>query len=156
MFLKSHNPCPDPQCPYCALHCPYCGTTEIVLDPERGRIGCPACGVSEDMPAPEYIAARHREVLVLTGQTIAAWKARARQLSAPFHHRWATAMRYLNPVATAALARCDHLMIQGATCEEAMRQARADLPALQQCFEEHPELNTTGLLTGNAILDDWF
>ena len=155
MFMKSNHPCPDPEYPYGSLHCPYCGTTDLFLDPDQDRMSCPACGASEVLPAPAFIEERHRQVPELTGQTIADWKARARQLSAPFHWRWRTAMFYLDPVASAAICRCDDLLITGATDADAMAQAKADIPELQRLVAADPSVGTR-LLEGVVFLEDWF
>ena len=155
MFMKANNPCTNPECPYCALHCPYCGTTDIFLDPHEGSMGCPACRKGTALPAPEFVEMRHRQVRELTGRPIADWKVRARQLSALFHYRWRTALGYLDPVSSVALARCDDLMLNGMTYVDAMAQVQADLPELQRYVAEHPELGTTGLLESGPFLDDW-
>ncbi len=155
MFLKSNTPCPDPQCPYCALHCPYCGTTDIFLDTHEVSMGCPACRKGEVLPAAEFVQMRHRQVQDLTGRTIVNWKARARQLAAPMRWRWRTAMCYLDPVASAAISRCDDLMLNGMPYPDAMAQTQADLPELQRYVAEHPSLGTTGLLESAPFLDDW-
>jgi hypothetical protein len=127
MFLKSNSPCPDPECPYWVLHCPYCGTTDIFLDAHEVHMDCPACRKGEVLPAAEFIQMRHRQVQDLTGRTIADWKARARQLAAPMRWRWRTAMGYLDPVASAAISRCDDLMLDGLTYVDAMAQTKEDL-----------------------------
>jgi uncharacterized Zn finger protein (UPF0148 family) len=155
MFLKPNNPCLDPECPYCVLHCPYCGTTNIFLDAHEGSMGCPACRKGEVLPAPEFVQMRHQQVRDLAGRSIADWKARARQLAAPMRWRWRTAMCYLDPVARAAIARCDDLMLNGKLYVDAMAQTQAGLPELQRYVTEHPSLGTTGLLESVPFLDDW-
>ena len=155
MFRKPNNPCADPECPYCLLHCPFCGSTEIFLDSHEASMGCPACRKGTALPAPEFVEMRHQQVRELTGRSIADWKARARQLAAPLRWRWRTALGYLDPVSSAALFRCDDLMLNGMTYVNAMAQIRADLPELQRYVAEHPELGTKGLLESEPFLDDW-
>jgi hypothetical protein len=155
MYMKSNNPCTDPECPYCALHCPYCGSTDIVLDPHEGSMGCPACGKGTALPAPEFVEMRHEQVRELTGRPIADWKARARQLAAPMRWRWRTALFYLDPASSAALSRCDDLMLNGMTYVNATAQITADLPELRRSAAEPPELGTKGLLESGPFLDDW-
>jgi ribosomal protein S27E len=155
MFKKSNNPCADPECFYCGIHCPYCGSLDLVFDSHEGSMGCPACGKGTALPAPEFVEMRHQQVRKLTGRGIAEWKARARQLAAPMRWRWRTALCYLDPVSSVALSRCDDLMINGMTYVHAIAQVQADLHALQRYAAEHPELGTKGLLESGPFLDDW-
>ena len=155
MSMKSNNSCADPECPFCAIHCPYCGSTEIFFDTHEGSMGCPACRKGTALPAPEFVEMRHRQVRELTGRGIDDWKARARQLAAPFPYRWRTTLCYLDPASSAALSRCDDLMLNGMTYVKAMAQVQADLPELRRYAAEHPELGTTGLLESTPFLDDW-
>jgi hypothetical protein len=155
MCMKSNNSCADPECHFCAIHCPYCGSRDLMFDPHEGSLGCPTCRQGTALPAAEFVQMRHRQVRELTGRGIDDWKARARQLAAPFPYRWRTTMCYLDPVSSAALSRCDDLMINGMTYVHAMAQVQAELPALRRYADEHPELGTKGLLGSAPFLDDW-
>jgi hypothetical protein len=104
---------------------------------------------------PEFVEMRHRQVRELTGRGIDDWKARARQLAVPMRWRWRTTLCYLDPVASAAITRCDDLMLNGLTYVDAMAQVKATLPELQRYVAEHPSLDTTRLLESAPFLDDW-
>ena len=153
--MKKEDLCGDPGCPYCRMHCPYCGSTAIVFDFHGLRMGCPACRQSTTLPMADFVEMRHRQVRDLTGRGIDDWKARARQLAAPFPYRWRTTLCYLDPAASAAITRCDDLMLNGMLYVNAMAQVTADLPELRRYAAEHPELGTTGLLESSPFLDDW-
>jgi hypothetical protein len=150
--------CEDPTCPGCSLHCPECGAAldALELDLEAGRMRCPRCGLEEDLPHPEFIAARHRQVLAISGRSITQWKAQARQLNARFHHRWRSTMNYVDPASSAALSHADDLMVTMGYSEDAAiclaQEAKAEL---QRMIDADPGLVQLGELHA-ACLDDWF
>jgi hypothetical protein len=148
-------PCGLPECIFCALHCPYCGQWPIVLEVQDGQMRCPTCGETEDLVHPKLIEIRHRQVLALTGRTIADWKVRARQLSPGFHHRWRTALGYLAPAACAAIARADDLQVVGWDEEQALAQAKADMAELERLAAESPRAYSEQPDDLEAFLDDW-
>jgi hypothetical protein len=147
--------CGKVDCVLCALHCPYCGQHPLVVDIDEVRMRCPRCGAGEDLPHPELIESRHRQVPVLSGHSISEWKARGCQLNREFHHRWRHTMNYLAPAASAALSYVDQLMIEGCPEDEALSRAQQALPGLQQYSDAHPEALYDGE-ANEAYLDDWF
>lgn len=141
----------EPECPYCALHCPECGAERITLTVDGIR--CRTCGASDDaVPAVEFIRIRQRQVQALTGQSIGYWKARGSQLAVPLRYRWRSTLAYLNPVVCALLSRMDDLQLHGWTEAEALAQAELDRQEMAGLVAANPRPQRLDLV----FLDDWF
>jgi hypothetical protein len=148
---KDAGACGKPDCPYCLLHCPHCGAETITIDDDGIR--CRACGASEDPPpAIDFIRARQRQVLALTGQPLAYWKARGQSLAVPLCYRWRSTLAYLNPVACALLSHVDDLQLQGWTEAAALAQAEQDRAEMSELAAANPKAMRLDLV----FLDDWF
>jgi ribosomal protein S27E len=156
-FMKNTDHCLDPERLYCALHCPYCGNEHVMLDLPEQRVSCPSCGHAETLAHSAFILRRRQQVMELSGFTVQEWKAKARQLSTRFRYRWRSAMSYLSPAVSAALSRCDDLVICGWTEEEAMLRAKADLPELERFVAANPQAGSDWAEeNAPTFLEDWF
>jgi hypothetical protein len=157
-----HYPCENVDCIFCAIHCPYCGQWPIVLEVEDRRMRCPTCGAEEYLVHPETILSTHLSVQALSGRSIPEWKAKARQLSPRFHHRWRSALQYLDPATSAALSRMHDLRrVYGAggqipfDDELYLIRGRAARRFFLRYLAAHPNASPVGAGT-TAYLDDWF
>jgi hypothetical protein len=150
-------PCGEPDCIFCALHCPYCGQWPIVLEMEDRCMRCPACKQADELIHPLMIAQRHAQVLAISGRSIAEWKTIGRQLSGLFHHRWRTTMDYVDPAASAALSHADDLMIHGMPWEEAQPRVQTAKVLLQRIIDADPSgVQRTPDQRREPYPDDWY
>jgi hypothetical protein len=123
---------------------------------------CPSCGQAEDLVHPQFIAARHQQVLAISGCTIREWKTKAQQLSPRFHHRWRSTLHYLDPATSAALSRMDDLArVYGRPGtiplgdELYLLRGKTARRLFDGHLEANPQLSPVG--DGDLVyLEDWF
>jgi ribosomal protein S27E len=157
-FVKHMDGCDDPECLYCALHCPYCGTTNLMLDHDAERMACPVCGQEDRLPCPEFFIRRRREILALSGLSLQEWKVKAKTLSPTLRYRWRSTVRYLAPAVSAAMSRHDDLVLSGWSDDDAMARVKTELPEIERLVAADPAGTSTLEDEGEVLLflEDWF